>query len=319
MKRRKTIRVGVTIGDHAGIGPEVTAKALYALRGEAAFRIIADPDFISRYCPRLGRIPGSAVCAVPGSALRDFSFGTATASTGRAALAYLQKAVALFNSGEIDCLVTAPVSKEAIAANDPRFRGQTEFLATALKARTAVMMLLNERLRCILLTRHLPLARVAGSIRAASLLQEVLCARRGLRAFFSLRDPSFVVCGVNPHASDNGLLGEEEARFLAPAVRRLRARGVRIVGPLAADDALRRAAAGKFDCAVAAYHDQALIALKLTAPETGVNLTLGLPLVRTSPLHGTALDIAGTDRADPRSMIAAVRLALACASNRKKV
>jgi 4-hydroxythreonine-4-phosphate dehydrogenase len=180
------------------------------------------------------------------------------------------------------------------------------------------MMLLNKRLKISLVTRHLPLKDVPSQIKAGEIKKVILLTYAGLRELFALKKPRIVVCGVNPHASDNGVIGNEENDIIKPLIQKLKARIPAIAGPLSADIAIAKAVCGEYDCAVAMYHDQALIPLKVLGNQSGVNLTLGLPFIRTSPLHGTAFDIARGKRADPSSLISAITLAVQCTLNRKK-
>jgi 4-hydroxythreonine-4-phosphate dehydrogenase len=181
------------------------------------------------------------------------------------------------------------------------------------------MMLLNKYLRFSLATRHLPLKEVPSALRRDSLYQTILLTQHSLIKLFLIKRPRIVVCGLNPHASDNGTIGEEENRIIKPVIRELKKRAMDIQGPLSADIAVARAYHKEYDCVIAMYHDQALIPLKLSGFAKGVNITLGLPFVRTSPLHGTAFDIAGNRRlADPRPLIEAIELAVKCTTNLKK-
>lgn len=181
------------------------------------------------------------------------------------------------------------------------------------------MLLLNKYLKISLVTQHIPLADLHRQVSTDKIYKTILLTYRGLKELFLIREPRIVVCGLNPHASDNGLLGDEENKIIKPALKKLSGMIKCIDGPKPADVGLLRLKEKKYDCAVVMYHDQALIPLKITSPDTGVNITLGLPFVRTSPLHGTAFDIAGNYAAvKAASLIAAIRLARKCALNRKK-
>ena len=284
------LKVGITIGDPAGIGPVIAQKALKKLSGLADFTVI-----------------GSA---------RGFCPGKMNRQTGKASLNFLDQALGLLADKKIDCLVTCPVSKEAINRSGAHFSGHTEYLAQKTNTRDYLMMLLNDSLKFILLTRHIPLKDVPVVLRRVDLKKTALLADQYLKRFFNIKNPKLVICGVNPHASDNGLIGREENLLLKPVLKKLGR--IKICGPLSADVAIAQMLDKKYDCALAIYHDQALIPLKLISAQSGVNITLGLPLVRTSPLHGTAFDIADKPRlADPSSLIAAIKLAIKCASNLK--
>ncbi|MCX5710290.1 MAG: 4-hydroxythreonine-4-phosphate dehydrogenase PdxA [Candidatus Omnitrophica bacterium] len=297
--RSSRIRVGITIGDPAGIGPVITEKAINRLKDLADFVIIGSLDKTDR---------------------RKFPAGIVSCAAGRASLQYLDNAIDLIKNKKIDCLVTCPVSKEAINLAGFRFQGHTEYLARAFGAKNYVMMLLNQELKFSLITRHIPLNKVSGALNSKMILDNVRVTLSGLRRLFAIKKPRLVFCGLNPHASDNGVIGREESVLIRPAIKKIeRELRISIDGPLSADVAVSKAYAKEYDCVMAMYHDQALIPLKLTGKYSGVNLTLGLPFVRTSPLHGTAFDIASRpERASPDSLIEAIKLAIKCASNLKK-
>ena len=290
------IKVGITFGDPAGIGPAIIRRALPFVRGLADFTVIGDYALLKEITP-----------------------GKASAECGRLAIAYLDRALKLLKQKEIDCLVTCPVSKEAVNLAGFNFLGHTEYLADKTDTRDFAMLLLNDRIKTVLVTRHLAIKKVPLALSRQNIIQTVLLTDKYLKRWFAISSPSLVACGLNPHASDNGLLGEEENRIIKPALAFLRKKNIRIDGPLPADIAAAKAVKQEYDCLVAMYHDQALIPLKLTGAESGVNLTLGLPFVRTSPLHGTAFDIAASPRlAKPDSLVAAIKLAIRCTLNQKK-
>lgn len=284
MKRKTTI--GITLGDQAGIGPEVVEAAL------ASGRLDSGCDY---------RVIGDRVEAVPGAP---------SPRTARAALDALEEAARLLKNGEIDAVVTAPVGKEGLHDLGFQFPGQTEFFAERLGCRNHAMCLTGSSLTVALVTVHVALADVPSLVsspeivRVGTLLAE-FCQRRGIRR------PRVAVCGLNPHAGENGAFGSEDTKVVAPAVRELQAntRGFQFSGPHPPDTIFRPAADGAYDAVLCMYHDQGLIPLKLLDFDTGVNVTLGLPKPRTSPDHGTAYGIAGTGRADASSMIHAIRLA----------
>jgi 4-hydroxythreonine-4-phosphate dehydrogenase len=278
--------IGITLGDAAGIGPEVTAAAL------ASGKLNARCDY---------RILGGCPSAVP---------GRPDAASALAALASLEESARLLRSGEIAGVVTAPVCKAALAAQGFPFPGQTEFYAERLSCQDFVMCLTGPRLTVGLVTIHEPLRRVP------ELLTEVAIIRTGalLAAFVQRRGnrwPRIAVAGLNPHAGEDGHMGSEEIDIIRPAVEKLRAAhtGVHFSDPLPPDTLFYHAARGAWDAVVCMYHDQGLIPLKLLDFDSAVNITLGLPAIRTSPDHGTAFDIAGSGKASPESMIAAINLA----------
>ncbi|MBI5145328.1 MAG: 4-hydroxythreonine-4-phosphate dehydrogenase PdxA, partial [Candidatus Omnitrophica bacterium] len=247
-----------------------------------------------------------------------FSFGKISAEYGQASLEYLDKALELIKRGEIDCLVTCPLSKEAVNLAGIKFSGHTEYLAKRTKTRDVVMMLVNKEMRFSLVTRHIPLKKVSPTLNRDNLSKTIFITRQYLKKMFSIKEPRIIVCGVNPHASDNGLLGSEENKIIQPVIKKLKKFIKYLDGPLSADVAIYKAKQREYDCVIAMYHDQALIPLKLLSRDQGVNITLGLPFVRTSPLHGTAFDIAGTSLANPSSLMEAIKLAVKCALNQKK-
>jgi 4-hydroxythreonine-4-phosphate dehydrogenase len=321
--------IGIALGDVTGIGPEVTLKALATLSSRPSagrYLIVGDPDAIARANHRLGLsiTPFTQYDVTPGvyhidprgksNALpRALELGAPEAAL--AALDWLRDGAARCQRGELGALVTAPVSKAAIVRAGVPFTGQTEFLSDLAGTDRTIMMLLgaDDRgrwLRVALVTTHLPLARVAAQITTA---QVELAIDRAAEACRNLELPRarVGVCGLNPHAGESGQIGTEEIDTITPAVTAARQRGLDVAGPIPADALFHQAFRGDFDAVVAMYHDQGLAPLKMVAFETGVNWTLGLPYPRTSPDHGTAYDLAGHDRANPRSMEAAIRLAQA--------
>jgi 4-hydroxythreonine-4-phosphate dehydrogenase len=277
--------IGITLGDAAGVGPEVVHAALESGR--------LDPGFSYR-------LLGNTAGATP---------GVPTPETARDALAALEEAARLAPTGEIAAVVTGPIHKARMRAAGFSFPGQTEFFASRWETGDFAMLLTGGALTVALVTAHVPLSQ------APALLTEAEIARVGrlLAAFLRLRAgrlPRIAVAGLNPHAGEEGLLGSEEERIIAPAIRRLAAEaGAEWTGPVSPDTVFHRAVNGEFDGVLCMYHDQGLIPLKLHAFDQGVNVTLGLPWVRTSPDHGTAFEIAGAGKARPESMIAAINLA----------
>ncbi|MFA5361974.1 MAG: 4-hydroxythreonine-4-phosphate dehydrogenase PdxA [Candidatus Omnitrophota bacterium] len=319
LKKVAKVRIGITMGDPSGIGPEIIARAFPAARRLGEIVVIGDEGVFNRFpvhrSPLTGKINFIDLKNVKG---KGFKFGRVKAEYGRASIEYLDKAVDLLRSGAIDCLVTGPISKESINLAGFHYSGHTEYLSERTKVKDVVMMLLNDTVRFSLVTRHVPLREVSGRITGPLLAGTVEETFFALRNMFGIAKPAIVVCGLNPHASDNGVIGKEESRVIRPVLKRLRFNGCVIHGPVSADIAIARACAGKYDAVVCMYHDQALIPLKLTGAGSGVNVTLGLPFIRTSPLHGTAFDIAGKNKADPSSLIAAIKLAAQCAQNQKR-
>lgn len=308
--------VGITMGDPSGIGPEVISKAIGRLERLAKIVVIGDKHVLSSvgYKPlKAETIDLNNICR------RDFRFGRIKSKYGRASIEYIDLAMKLIKSGRLDCLVTCPVSKEAVCMSGVKnFSGHTEYIAAALGIKNTVMMLLNDSMKFSLATRHIPLKKVSSKLNQGLLYSTALISYNSLKELFLIKDPKIVFCGLNPHASDNGLIGDEENKIIKPAVGRLKKIIRNISGPVPADTAIARMQEKIYDCVIASYHDQALIPLKLYGYSKGVNLTLGLPLVRTSPLHGTAFDIAGQNKACPGSLMEATRVAVKCTLNLRK-
>jgi len=312
------IRVALTMGDPAGIGPAITLKALQLLKNKADITVVGN-SFVLEKCAGLLRskfFPQKLI-SLNNLEKNNFEFGKVNPANGGASIEYLDAALGLIEDKKVDCVVTCPISKEAINLAGKKFSGHTEYFAEKTRSKNPVMMLLNDKLKFSLLTRHIPIKDVSSKLSIGALKENILNTEKGLKELFLINHPRIVVCGVNPHASDNGLIGREEREILIPAIREIKKKkgAPLLFGPLPADVAISHAANGAFDCIIAAYHDQALIALKLTGDDRGVNLTLGLEFVRTSPLHGTAFDIAGCpSKANPNSLISAIKLAIKCAS-----
>lgn len=315
-----SIRIGITMGDPSGIGPEIIAKAIPSITRMGQVVVIGDGWVFERVC-RFARIPHGCsfdfieMANVPRKA---FAFGKIRREYGKASLQYVDEAVELLGQGFLDCLVTCPVSKEAVSLSNPGFRGHTEYLAHKANIASTVMMLLNSRLKFGLVTTHLPLGGVPAALSPKKIRDTVIMTAGALREWFGVKHPVLGVAGLNPHGSDNGLIGTEERSVIAPAIKRISSKMCRVIGPLPADTCCAEALAGGYDAVIAMYHDQALIPLKITEPHGGVNLTVGLPYVRTSPLHGTAFDIAGKGKALAGSFIAAVETACRCARYQRK-
>lgn len=295
----------ITPGDPAGIGPEVSVAAARALPGLDAV-LVGDLDALR---PWAGPLPVlDALRPVRGLALLD---PRAVADSGEPVeVQALRVAVAASLRGEARALVTGPIHKARLAARGFHHAGHTGFLGELCGVPDPVMAFVGGSLRVALVTVHLPLARVAQAITQRAVLHTLRLADRELRLRLGLEAPRLLVCGLNPHAGDGGLLGDEELTQIAPAVAQAQAEGVRAEGPVSAEAAFRRAARGEAELVVAMYHDQGLAPLKLVDFGRSVNWTLGLPFVRTSVDHGTADDIAGRGVADPASMRAAIALAL---------
>jgi len=305
------------MGDPAGIGPEILLASLKRPPSSVSVSIIGDLAWLKSLSRRLRvSLPWAAyrwidLPNVPAGLAR----GKVQAAAGRAARDYLREAVRRIKLGEADALVTAPVSKEAIVRAGIPWIGHTEFLAESFRCRT-VMMFITNRFRVSLVTTHLSLRRLPNTITVDRVKRVIKTTREAMIRDFGIRRPRIALAALNPHGGENGLFGQEEKRILLPAVRAFKGT---IAGPLPVDSLMEQAHRGFYDAVVALYHDQALIPVKLIGWADAVNVTLGLPFVRTSPVHGTAFDLAGTGRADPHSMRAAIELAIRLSRRRKAV
>ena len=237
---------------------------------------------------------------------------------GVASMAFCESAIAAAQNGTIDAIVTAPISKTSWKmAGYNKYPGHTELLADKCRSRNVAMMFITPKLRVALATIHEPLSSIRDKLTIGCVFNPIELSDRALREWFGIERPRIGVAGVNPHAGEGGLLGDEEGRIITPAILMATEAGIDVSGPFPADTIFLRALDGEFDCVVAMYHDQGLIPVKLLGWEEAVNVTCGLPLIRTSPDHGTAFDIAGQFRANPASLIAAIRLAIDLAEKKK--
>ncbi|MBU1693548.1 MAG: 4-hydroxythreonine-4-phosphate dehydrogenase PdxA [Verrucomicrobia bacterium] len=317
---RATLRIGITLGDVNGIGPEIALRAVNR-RGwpqHVQFVLVGAPAVVRAQARALGlRIPGRRISILdPAPALTpDWKPGQIRVDASRAAEAWIRAAVAACLDGRLHAMVTAPICKEGFQKAGFRVPGHTELLANLTRTRRYAMMLFGGSLRVVLVTRHLPLADVARKLRTADILEAIRLTGKAL-PWLGCRRARIGVCGLNPHAGDGGAIGREEIEVIAPAIRAAKRAGFNVTGPVPADVIFHQAVHGEFDAVVAMYHDQGLGPLKMLAFETGVNVTLGLPIVRTSPDHGTAFNIAGRGRANSSSMIEAVRQAIALAGRK---
>lgn len=309
--------VGISLGDPSGIGPEVTARALAHPAVQRALLpvVFGDGPVLARFpgLRRYARAPGERLAARPVHPTvvevtrlpeRDSRPGVPTRAGGRAQHAYVQALVEAGRSGRVDALCTAPVNKGNITRAGIPFMGHTELLAEAFGVEV-LMVMDGPRVRVALATNHVPLSEVPRRLTVEGLVAQLKLLHRSLQPLLG-RPPRLAVCGLNPHAGEGGALGTEEAAVLLPAVRRARRAGVQVEGPLAADGLFARAGRLPYDAVLALYHDQGLVAAKALDFERTVNVTLGLPVPRTSPDHGTAYDLAGTGRASARPMVEAL-------------
>lgn len=326
-----TLTLALTCGEPAGIGAEVALKALAAGLPPGVEAVLVGPRSV--WATAAGLLPGGfdldrwhirePETSEPAEGARgpgpaDWTWGRPTARSGRVAAEAVEHAARLALARQVDALVTAPLSKEGLHAAGRPFPGHTELLASLCgPGHRAVMMLAGPRLKVFLVTTHLPLIRVPQHVTRQAVLATVVAAHRGLEQDLGIASPRLAVCALNPHGGEGGLLGFEERHVISPALEEARAADIRAVGPLPADSAFHRAAQGEFDAVVAMYHDQGLAPLKVLHFWDGVNVTLNLPLVRTSPDHGTALDLAGRGAARPDSFAEAIGWAAQIARRRR--
>ena len=311
--------IALTMGDPAGIGPEIVIKATAdpALAPLARWVVVGD----GRVLEQAERIAG---VKLQSAELRDvaalgpiggFAFGRLDARCGAAAVEYVRTATEMCLRGEADAMVTAPLNKEAVTLSGRAFSGHTEYIAELCGARESRMLLSSERLSTVHVTTHVAL-RQACDLDTGRILRTIELGYEAMR-LLGFERPRIAVCGLNPHAGEHGLFGSEDQRFILTAIEQARRRGIECSGPHAGDTIFLQASRGAYDLVVAMYHDQGHIPMKLIDFEGTVNISLGIPIIRTSVDHGTAFDIAGTNQADPRSMKQAMRMAARMAATRR--
>jgi len=320
------VRVGISVGDINGIGPEVIIKALadsrllldctpiiYASTKTMSYhkKMLNDNDFMYQSCKNATEAQNRKINIVNvWNEEIQFEIGKGTEISGKYAFESLEKATEDLASGKIDVLVTAPISKEAIGKAGFKFPGHTEYLADMAGQEDALMMMVSGALRVALVTSHVPLKDVPAALTKEKVLSKIKVLEASLKKDFGIQRPRIAVFGLNPHASENGKMGSEEADVIIPAIKEATSSGTFAAGPFPADGFFGSNARAQFDGVLAMYHDQGLAAFKALAFEDGVNFTAGLPIVRTSPDHGTAFDIAGQNTANPQSMRSAIYLAI---------
>ena len=328
--------LGITMGDPAGIGPEVIAKALTrtALRRVCAPLVIGSSAVMQETVKRLKlkvmvrlvegheplpRRPSEILVLDPlERPLGPYQSGVAAPETGAAAVAFIKKAVHLAQAGCIDGIVTGPINKEAINMAGCHYPGHTELLADLTQAQESGMMILGGPLKIMFVTTHVAIKDLPALLTQAKIEKGIRLAHMAMTTLFGVKKPRIGVAALNPHAGEQGLFGDEEGRVIVPAARAAQANGILASDPMPADTLFGKAARGEYDAIVALYHDQGLIPLKMVAFGSCVNLTVGLPIIRTSVDHGTAFDIVGKGIADPGSLIEAVKLAARLAQQRAR-
>ena len=317
-------KIAITMGEPGGIGPEVIVKALYCseIRDRYAPVVIGNAA-VMKDAVRLTGLPlkvksipaiSESNPAIGSIEVLDVKFPSSfkknapSKNAGKAVIRYIKKAVELALRNEVSAIVTAPISKESLKMAGCKWPGHTEFLAELTETKDFAMMFVSERLKVILATIHTPLKNVPRLIKENRVLKTIILAERGMK-MLGADAPGIVVAGLNPHAGEAGILGDEEIKAIIPAIKRARAMGLNVSGPYPPDVIFHKTYKGDFDIVVCMYHDQGLIPFKMLAFDTGVNMTVGLPIIRTSPDHGTAFDIAWQNKANPSSMIEAIKLA----------
>jgi 4-hydroxythreonine-4-phosphate dehydrogenase len=308
---QKNLPILITMGEPSGIGPEIARAAFDELGG----RIGGHP---LKFVGDAGIFAGRETALIATKAKTDATLGKPDPKNSTAVIEAIELAVKACLAGEAAAMVTAPIHKAVLKDAGFPYPGHTEFLGFLTKAPRAVMMLASEKLRVVPLTIHTPLAQVPGAISERAILETAEIILSSLKRDFAIPEPRLAIAGLNPHAGEEGMLGMEEKNLIAPAVQLLKARGHNAIGPLSADTLFHDEARKNYDAVLTMYHDQGLIPIKTLSFWDGVNVTLGLPIVRTSPDHGTAFDIAGKGKADHRSMIAAIRMAAQIADARAK-
>ena len=316
------------MGYPAGIGPEVISDSLASpvIRGLANFLIIGD-KLVFKKALKLTRkrlnyriierdsdidfsVSNILFFDLSNISGNSFSFGKVSSAYGKASISYINKAVSLIQAKRADLLITGPIHKHAAELSGFKYPGHTEYLASLTKTKKYAMMLAAGPLKVILATAHIPIKDVSRRLRSKEITDKLLLADHYLKYHYKIRRPKIAVCGLNPHAGEDGLIGDEEKRIIAPAIGLAKRKGLNINGPLPADGLFYDLLKGSYDAAFCMYHDQGLVALKMIGRNRSVNITLGLPFIRTSPGHGTALNIAGKGKADSGSMKQAIREAV---------
>ncbi len=329
---KRVKKIAITMGEPGGIGTEVIVKALHSagirnrcnpvVIGDAgvlkdAVRLTGLPLEVKSIPDISGSRPENGIIEVINIESR-FSFKKCMPSgdAGNAVVQYIKKATGLAMKKEVEAIVTAPISKESLKMAGYNWPGHTELLAELTGTKDFAMMFVSKKLKIILCTIHIPLKEVPEKIKGRIVLKTIMHAEKGM-AMLGIKSPKIVVAGLNPHAGESGIMGNEESISIIPAIKRARAQGIDVSGPFPPDVLFHRVFHGEFDIIVCMYHDQGLIPFKMLSFDTGVNVTAGLPLIRTSPDHGTAFDIAWKNIANPSSMIEAIKLASKLRLNQK--
>ncbi len=339
-ERKEKIVIGVTMGDPCGIGPEVILKALSSkeIRDAAKYVIIGSEKVFNRTADSLGISNSLQVLRNDVSSFTETRFANGISlidldnvseheaiaykplpNCGRASVEYVLKGIDLALGDKIDALVTSPISKEAVKLAGFEFGGHTELLKEKTSVENVVMFMVGKGLRVSFVTTHLAINDVSGFITQESVISTIQITATGLKTFFGISRPKIAVCGLNPHCGDGERFGTEEREVILPAIKYARETGIDCLGPISSDTVFNRALQGEFDVVVVQFHDQGTIPIKMHAFDSGVNITLGIPIIRTSPTHGTAFDIAGKGIANPGSVIEAIKTAVMMAETRRRL
>ncbi|MFH0839344.1 MAG: 4-hydroxythreonine-4-phosphate dehydrogenase PdxA [Candidatus Omnitrophota bacterium] len=331
----KKPKIALTLGDVSGIGPEITYKALlhHAMHKKATFVVIGTlavlkglKKYTKKDLPVHVLKKSSASYAFKEHCIniidlnniseKDYVRGVPNKKTAQAAKDFIDEAVRLARSSSVDAIVTGPIHKKSMSRIGFDFPGHTEYLAALCKIREFAMMMVSRHFKVILVTTHVPLSKIPALIKTDEVVKKIKLSHLALETYFGVRKPKIALCGLNPHAGEEGIFGLEEKKVLLPAVKKSRNENINVTGPLPSDTLFLKAYRGDYDAVVCLYHDQAMIPIKMFGFSGVVNMTLGLPFIRTSPAHGTAHDIAPMLNADESSMLAAIELAIRACNNK---
>lgn len=312
--------IGITMGDPNGIGAEVIVKALLCseLQNLCKPLVFGDASILEKAKDVAGVRTEINIVNIANFDITRLSPGHTDKQAGQASIAYIKEAAQYALKGKIDAIVTAPISKESIHLAGAKYPGHTEMLQEFTGAKRVAMMFEGGRFRVVLVTIHCALSDVPRLINEEKILSTIELTNEALINLFSIPEPRIVVSALNPHAGEAGAFGNEEALHIIPAINKARTKGINVTGPMPADTLFYYATQAKWDAVIAMYHDQGLIPFKMLSFDDGVNVTLGLPIIRTSPDHGTAYDIAWRGKANPSSMIAAIKVAVRLVQNKRK-
>ena len=302
--------IGITLGDPSGIGPEIIAKALKkkSIAKLAKFIIIGDYAIFKKHITRLPK--NCDFIDLKQISLSKIKIGTINSISGKASLMYLKKSVNLIKNKQINALVTGPICKEAVKMHLSSFQGHTEFLADAAGIKKVGMLFVADNFKLIIATRHLPLKEISKNFSTQLVQDAIELTHMALKKHFKHRNPTLGILGLNPHAGEGGNMGDEEIKYIIPAIKHANKKGIKALGPFPADTLFSFDFTNKYNAVVAMYHDQGLIPIKTLYFNKLVNMTIGLPYIRTSPAHGTAFDIAKKNIADETPMCEAIKLAV---------